>query len=269
MKTMRRMLVLGCVLVLAFALAACGQGGVSGQASTNGAFKGFGGRSIDDLANAANAAMEEAAAIDKKDVDSQQEAKAATEFPRANTMYRAMNYAEATKKYQEALDYNPKHHGANVNLTLSLLQEGRAEEALAQALKCVALFPDDAGCLLNAQAAGTACEFLTDDLDMWLDLIVSDRGNTSVSAVLTPSSKPAVGATYNDAYMYNAIWNRIETELYQGEKTAQNAVEIAPVDAYLEMKESLIGLNPDDADVAGLQAYLEAVAQQLGLNKEQ
>jgi tetratricopeptide (TPR) repeat protein len=268
MRTAKRAFAFVIALVIALALGACGQGG--GQGADGGQFQGFDARSVDELANLAEAAMAEAKLIDKEDADSQQKAKASTEFENGNTEYRARNYAKATEAYKEALEYDRGNHGANVNLTLSLLQEGRDNEAFAQALRCVALFPDDAGCLLNAQVAGTACRFSAVDLDIWLDLIVNERGDTSVSAVLTPTLKgTGNNMIWNDAYAYNAIWNRIETELYQGEKTAQNAVEIAPVDAYLEMKESLIGLNPDDADVAGLQAYLEAVAQQLDLNKEQ
>lgn len=265
MKTAKRIIVFCCVLAVAFALTACSQGGGGASKSQ---FQGFDAESIDKLADLANAAMEDAKALDDKDVDKQQETKASDSFSSGNTKYRARDYVQASKKYQEALDYNPKHHGANVNLVLSLLQEKRNDEALAQAFKCVALFPDDAGCLLNAQVAATACKFSTDDLDIWLDMIVNDRGNTSVSSVLSPSSTSKVGATYNDAYAYNAIWNRIETELYQGKKTSENAVDIAPIDAYSSLKESLTWLDPDDTDVAGLQAYLEGVASQLGLNKE-
>ena len=272
MKLAKRVFILMFALVMAFALAACGQGG--GASAAKGQFQGFDARSIDELANLAEAAMAEAEAIEDDEADSQQESKAATEFREGNTQYRTMNYAKATEKYQEALEYDSKNHGANVNLTLSLLQEGRNDEAFAQALKCVALFPDDAGCLLNAQVAGTACKFSTDDLDIWLDLILNERGNTSVSSVLTPSSKSSKSSKsgdnmiWDEAYTYNAIWNRIETELYPGEKTSENAVEIAPIDAYLELKESLSWLDSSDEDVAALQAYLDAVADQLSLSEK-
>lgn len=58
---------------------------------------------------------------------------------------------------------------------------------------------------------------------------------------------------------------RIETELYPGEKTWENAPQTTPSEAYLELKESLSWLDSDDEDAAALQAYLEAVAGQLGL----
>ena len=264
MNTAKRVFAFVIVLVIALALGACGQGG--GQGAGGGQFQGFDARSVDELANLAEAAMAEAKLIDKEDADSQQKAKASTEFENGNTEYRARNYAKATEAYKEALEYDRGNHGANVNLTLSLLQEGRDNEAFAQALRCVALFPDDAGCLLNAQVAGTACRFSADDLDMWLDLIVNERGDTSVSAVLTPTLKgTGNNMIWNDAYTYNAIWNRIETELYPGEKTWKNAPQTTPSEAYLELKESLSWLDSDDEDVAALQAYLEAVAGQLGL----
>ena len=66
--------------------------------------------------------MEEAAAIDEKDVDSQQKAKASQELAEGNTKYRARDYAQAEKKYQEALGVEPTNYGANVNLALALLQ---------------------------------------------------------------------------------------------------------------------------------------------------
>ena len=264
MKTAKSVTAFGLALVMALALGACGQGG--GQGAASGQFQGFDARSVDELANLAEAAMAEAEQIDKEEADSQQEAKASTEFKNGNTEYRARNYAKATEAYKEALEYDRKNHGANVNLTLSLLQEGRDNEAFAQALRCVALFPDDAGCLLNAQVAGTACRFSVVDLDIWLDLIVNERGDTSVSAVLTPTLKgTGNNMIWNDAYTYNAIWNRIETELYPGEKTWKNAPQTTPSEAYLELKESLSWLDSDDEDVAALQAYLEAVAGQLGL----
>lgn len=265
MKTVKCAFVLAVALAMALALAACGQGG--GQGGAGGRFQGFDARSVDELANLADAAMAEANSLEKDDADSQQEAKASSEFQNGNTHYRAGDFAKASAAYQEALEYDPKNHGANVNLTLSLLHENRDDEAFAQALRCVALFPDDAGCLLNAQVAGTACRFSAVDLDNWLEIIVEERGNTSVSMVLTPTHNGSGNnMVWDEVYTYNAIWNRIETELYPGEKTWENAVEIDPLDAYLELKESLSWLDPEDDDVAALQAYLDAVAFQLDLS---
>lgn len=269
MKTMKQglALVLVVALVAALGLTACGQGGGQGVADVQ--FEGFDARSVDELGNLAEAAMAEADSLEEDDADSQQEAKASSGFHTGNTHYRAKNYAKASEAYLEALEYDPKNHGANVNLTLSLLQEGRDDEAFAQALRCVALFPEDAGCLLNAQVAGTACRFSDVDLDIWLDIMVSERGDTSLSYVLTPGlSSTGDDMVWYEAYTYNALWNRIETELYPGEKTWENAVEIDPHDAYLELKESLSRLDPDDDDVAALQSYLEAVTNQLGLSEE-
>ena len=270
MKTVKRVMVLAVALVAMLALGSCNQGGGSDAAGSR--FQGFNARSVDELANLADTAMETAAKLDEDKADSQQKAKAESEFHEGNTRYRAKSYAEATDKYQKALEYDAKNHGANVNLTLSLLQEGRDEEAFVQALRCVALFPDDAGCLLNAQAAGTACKFYATDLNNWLNIIVDGRGGASVESVLSPTSKNSKDSkssksntSWNDAYTYNALWNRIETDLYPGEKTWENAPDTSPHDAYLELKESLSQLPADDEDVAYLQAYLEAVASQLGL----
>ena len=271
-----RVIVFCLAMGAALVLAACGHGGgsaqgsasdTSGQASSASAAQSATSRDYSELKKMADDAVTAADSIKDKESDSQQKAKASQEFAEGNTKYRARDYAQAEKKYQEALGVEPTNYGANVNLALALLQNQQNEEALAQALKCVALFPDDAGCLLNAQVAGTACRFDIDDIDKARNDILGKRGDKLVNDVLTPSSTVAGSdpLLWNQAYIYNAIWNRIETEV-----NAEGLSASAAKEAYENMRgtfEWLIGDGSDEDSIA-LLAYLDAVASQRGLSEK-
>ena len=106
----------------------------------------------------------------------------------------------------------------------------------------------------------------------WKDIVARpliDRQSLApmVNDVLTPSSTVAGSdpLLWNQAYIYNAIWNRIETEV-----NAEGLSASAAKEAYENMRgtfEWLIGDGSDEDSIA-LLAYLDAVASQRGLSEK-
>lgn len=178
----------------------------------------------------------------------------ATDFEKANKQYRKGDYAQAQKGYEKVLKTHPKHYGANVNLTLALLQQEKGEDALVQALTSLSLFPGDDGIPLNVQTAAVACGFTAEDaLKTGAEVVSESEGGTSVS------DKRA-----NDL-AYNRLWDRIETELWaaahakDGDKQSREKYEALHKELSEEVEKNL----SDDKDAQALLAYLEAVGKQL------
>ena len=195
-------------------------------------------------------------------------AKVNEKFNKANEAYRAGEYAKAQKRYEKVLETYPLHYGANINLTLALLQQEKSEEALVQALSCIELAPGEDGVFLNIQAAGVACGFSTDDLEVAMDNTLDGLGRASYGA----------GEGYDEEfgpyYLYNKLWDHIETDLAageisdaeEGEGSAASAAT-AGSRAYDSLDSKLTNLEaelPDDTDVSALHAYLYVVGLQLG-----
>ena len=138
-------------------------------------------------------------------------------FVEANGLYRDGKYAEAQAAYDNILKIAPLHLGANVNLTLALLQQGEDDAALRQALACVSLFPDDAGTWINLQAAGVACGFSVADVfqESWrrFGTGANNRAQLLEKAGLT------------DVAEFNRIWDAIEVDLREAADKGADAGE--------------------------------------------
>ena len=191
-----------------------------------------------------NAEKDEATLVDELDTD----------FENANKKYRKGDYAQAQKGYEKVLKTHPKHYGANVNLTLALLQQEKGEEALVQALSSLALFPGDDGIPLNVQTAAVACGFTAEDaLKTGAEVVSESEGGTGVS------DKRAHDLAYN------RLWDRIETELWaaahatDGDKQIREKYEALHKELSEEVEKNL----SDDKDAQALLAYLEAVGKQI------
>ena len=191
-----------------------------------------------------NAEKDEVTLVDELDTD----------FENANKKYRKGDYAQAQKGYEKVLKTHPRHYGANVNLTLALLQQEKGEDALVQALTSLSLFPGDDGIPLNVQTAAVACGFTAEDaLKTGAEVVSESEGGTSVS------DKRA-----NDL-AYNRLWDRIETELWaaahaaDGDKQSREKYEALHKELSEEVEKNL----SDDKDAQALLAYLEAVGKQL------
>ena len=181
----------------------------------------------------------------------------ASAFAKANDLYRNGDYAGAKSAYNEVLGSYPAHFGANVNLTLAELQLQENEDALVQALTCIALFPDDQGCLLNAQAAGVACGFGTGDLEDIITRIEDDKGTSRAIEIVK-----ADAGDYSDSYRYNNLWSNIDQGLYLVNKGDMGYDEgLADLIAELDEFEE----RTNDPQAAQLHAYLDAVMRQLGM----
>jgi len=181
----------------------------------------------------------------------------ASAFAKANDLYRNGDYAGAKSAYNEVLASYPAHFGANVNLALAELQLQENEDALVQALTCIALFPDDQGCLLNAQAAGVACGFGTGDLEDTITRIEDEKGASRAIEIVN-----ADAGDYSDSYRYNNLWSNIDQGLYLVNKgDIDYEVGLADLIAELEEYEE----RTDDPQAAQLHAYLDAVMRQLGM----
>ena len=192
-------------------------------------------------------------------------------FVEANGLYRDGKYAEAQAAYDNILKIAPLHLGANVNLTLALLQQGEDDAALRQALACVSLFPDDAGTWINLQAAGVACGFSVADVfqESWrrFGTGANNRAQLLEKAGLT------------DVAEFNRIWDAIEVDLREAADKGADAGEgqaigercsaaLAAHKAYWTLQDGLDKLadkREADRDVVYLQAYLDAVGVQLGM----
>lgn len=178
------------------------------------------------------------------------EAKESAEaFLAGNEQYHAGAYAEAQASYEDMLKTEPLNYGANINLTMALLQQEKNEDALTQALVCVNLFDDDTGALLNAQAAGAACGFKSEDVTEALRSVLEESGKDSMETL--------EGNVAQKYWRYNVLWSDIETELYGTPESS----------TYKGLQSDLKDLGKDlynDKDVAYLQAYLDAVGVDLG-----
>jgi tetratricopeptide (TPR) repeat protein len=186
--------------------------------------------------------------------------KTSSNFSRGNELYRSGDYAAAQEAYENVIEAYPHHAGGNINLTLALLQQEKNEDALLQALACVYLFPDNSGCLLNAQTAGVACGFKTSDIEYSLNRVLSSEPSgkaRSVNEVIAESSE----ITY-DQYDYNDVWARIEFEL-----STQNADSDDQKSTYgvLSDRVSNLAESADSGtDEQQLKEYLSAVGKSLG-----
>ena len=210
-------------------------------------------------------------------------------FNKANEAYREGDYVAAQEGYEGVLSTYPLHFGANVNLTLALLQQEKNEEALAQALSCMDISPEE-GVVLNVQAAGVACGFSADDLEPAMDQMLESVGRASYG------DKGGYVDEYGSQYLYNKVWDNIETLLRvedapveEGSGDAEEAKEKTAEEAEVEAAEEAVEEEdadkrtkyqiydaistdmkvlesdlPDDTDVQALSAYLYVVGLQLG-----
>ncbi len=280
----RKLTVAVAAAVLAFALSACGnsQNGMSGdeaiqaeqeaaaeaeQAQEERPYEGYAPRDFDELlmnmdAMISEAEMAKEEASEKESSSEELASQWADLFARANSEYREGNYFDARNSYQTILANDPLHYGANVNLTLALLQYGDEEEALKQALKCVYLFPDDKGCLLNAQVAATACGYGQSDIVEVLDETIIAAGGEGVFSLLNEDEEGF--NEYYGSFTYNNIWNSIETDLYEAQQESDSRAS----EEYASIEESIqyqLEQYPEDSDSEQLLAYIEAVGESTGL----
>ena len=185
----------------------------------------------------------------------------AEDFEEANAQYKEGDYRQAQKGYEKILKAYPLHYGANVNLTLALLQQEKNEEALVQALCSLSLFPTDDGIPLNVQTAAVASGFLADDALEIGDEVISESDGGS-----------EVATKREHELAYNRLWDRVETELWKAahgkgsDKQNREAYEALHKELS-EMMDS--GELSDDKDAQALLAYLEAAGEQLGLTTQE
>lgn len=261
-------------IALSVVLSACGGLGVGGgaqQAMSEKPFTGHEARAAEDLDEIVANAIEQGEELTSGDDDTEEGElvdSVADTFSEANHLYREGDYEAAAELYKDVLADYSLHCGANVNLTLAQLQLSENEDALLQALTCVYLFPDDAGCLLNAQATATACGFGEADIEDALcevlkaaDDYTSDFDSYWQHYGLEDSMKSLFG--------YNSTWNRMETELAVGDEQGSDASVRDAYDSLAAELDEFENLMPDDPDGAQLRAYLDAVGTQLGLREEQ
>ena len=250
---------------LALVLAGCGatqQDGAKGAQQEGAAVEGaFAGREkrdpaeLDEFVEKALGLGEERKSSDKGEEEGALTVEQADAFKEANEAYRAGEYETAQKGYEEVIEAFPEHYGANVNLTLALLQQEKNDDALIQALACMALYPDDDGPLLNVQTAAVACGFSAE--------------NALEEAALVVVRKVQDGAELSEGMKaemeYNKLWDDIETALHDvAQGTATNGEYV--YDSLRAAADELAdGDLADDEDAQALRAYLIAVGTQLGL----
>lgn len=196
---------------------------------------------------------EESKTKESKNEESDEIEKTADAFSSANDEYRKGNYDKAESSYESIIGTHAKNYGANVNLVLALLQQGKNDEALEQALACVRIFESDEGTLLNAQVAGAACGFSASDVEEAItDMYTSTKNGSSPSSKIKDSNN-------KQYYSYNKLWSDIETELHDDpSKSVYDGLK----DSLEKIKKKLT----DDEDVEHLEAYLDAVGVALGLD---
>ena len=241
--------------MLAFGLGACGNAGSAG--SKTGEFTGRTPRAISELSTYVEKARELAEEIDvdyKKDEEAELAASVASDFKDANTAYKDGDYAKAQTGYEAILKKYARHYGANVNLVLTLLQQGRNDDALTRALACATVFRAEGGPLLNVQTAAVACGFSLKDVEVALN----DEYGFEVSALTSIDD-------VDDEYEYNKIWDAIEVDL--GAASAKKDGDDAVAVAIGDLAGDLMLWNDkwgEDPDAEALQAYLTAGSKQLG-----
>ena len=319
MSVLQRARALSVLTVLALGLVACGgsSGGSDGPAATKEPqeelavyevevqkpFEGHEVRDDKDLKNYVDYATKTGKARATSMADDAEEAELAAshnaDFKAANEAYKSGDYDTAEKGYKDIIKDYPMHYGANVNLTLALLQQDKGEaDALKQALLCVYLFPKEDAPLLNVQVAGVACGFSTDDLEDAMNDVAS------ASHLSVYHSHAELSSQYKDYFTYNELWDRMETELHsaaeeeggdasaesedKGDATTEETeaateaeeAEVAAAaeaeaaaeegsarESYKDINEKLTELiekDGSDKDVLALDAYLYAVGLQLG-----
>ena len=259
-----RLMLLAIVCALALGLAACGGGGASGAgAAPDGTFAGRTPRDITEISTYMDKAIELAATLkadDESDEAAEEEgelaASVAQDFKDANSSYSQGDYARAEEGYRAVLKKYPGHFGANSNLVLALLQQGKNDDALTQALACTYAFPDEGGPILNTQVAGVACGFSVRDLEEAITTIRSEDGLTDVDDALE------MGNVKGD-YEYNQLWDDIDVDLGRALSDGSGG-DKATLASLIEGVWALSDRRAGDADAEALRAYLAAVAVQLG-----
>ena len=267
-KQLARIILVSLFAALTLALPGCGgkkesapkqePAAQEAAAAQKGRFEGREARDISEMESFKEKALENAK--QRKSVQNAEKDEAtlvdelATDFEKANKQYRKGEYGQAQKGYEKVLKTYPRHYGANVNLTLALLQQEKGEEALVQALTSLSLFPGDDGIPLNVQTAAVACGFTAEDaLKTGAEVVSESEGGASVS------DKRAHDLAYN------RLWDRIETELWaaahaaDGDKQSREKYEALHKELSEEVEKNL----SDDKDAQALLAYLEAVGKQL------
>ena len=309
MRNSRRLAAFMAAVAVVFGLAACAGAGGSGAAPEEVAvyaidikqpFTGHEVRDAAELDKYVNDAVElynkRKGRMAKDAEESELASKANSNFKKANDSYASGDYEQAVKLYRSILKADPFHYGASVNLTLALLQQEKNDEALTQALSCLAISPDEEGIALNIQAAGVACGFSTEDLEGAMDATLEKLD------IQSDINKDNRDDKFTSLYAYNKLWDRIETELHQGEsedqqveaaeeaseseagaeasegteasEATETSAEGSPADTALANNRAYDTLNHDmenlvdemsgDTDATALQAYLYVVGLQLG-----
>ena len=313
MRNSRRLAALMAAVAVVFGLAACAGAGGAGAAPEEAAVytvdikQPFTGHEVRDASELDKYVDDAVALYNKrkgrmaKDAEeSELASKANPNFKKANDSYANGDYEQAVKLYRSILKTDPFHYGASVNLTLALLQQEKNDEALIQALSCLAVSPDEEGIALNIQAAGVACGFSTEDLEGAMDATLEKLD------IQSSVNKENRNDRFTSLYAYNKLWDRIETELYQGniedqqeDEAAEEASESeadaeateasedteaseaekasaegSPADTALANNRAYDTLNHDmeslvdemsgDTDATALHAYLYVVGLQLG-----
>ena len=279
----RVMAVIAVVALLAMALCLVACGGGSGGASGSGGssrstvtkFEGTKSADAKELERAAEYGIswgknvKETTKGKTSDQLKAMESSVADKFAEGNSLYRSGDYDGAELAYKAVLDDHPTHFGANVNVVLALLQKGYDTEALNDAFKCLYLFPDDPGCLLNVQTAATACGYSDLDIETAINNVLEQSNQTTVEEALASGDTTNGLTHFREYYLYNSAWNRIETDMYDVLHSDKGSAGTQPIDIYtsvhsrLEQAESAI--PGGDKDVEALLAYVEAVGKQLDL----
>ena len=247
-------------MIFALGLCACGGSGSSGPGQYSG-YETRGGAEIVPIRDAAiELGKQRAEAMPSDLTDGKMNEQAKDAFNAANELYRTGKFGEAASAYEAIITEYPKHFGANVNLTLALVQQQKGDDALKQALTCVYLFPGSDGVLLNAQVAAADAKFAWDDVASQITSILDEAGASAktISDILERGS-------LSDSYDYNELWMLIETDLADYQSMGSDA----KTHTYAEITERLNALldkgmtNSEDGEA--LAAYVEAVGTQLGL----
>ena len=280
MTVMKKTIACVGALLLAVTLSSCGQPAAPEEVANylvefEQPFVGREARDASELDAIVQNALEIAADRESKIASDSEEGEQAKrmnkKFDMANDAYKEGDYPEAQRLYEAVIENVHGHYGANVNLTLALLQQNKNDEALAQALACCHTFPEEPEPLLNVQVAGAACGFHVDDVEAAVDTVLQDAGSSfeTLRAELTDE--------YDNFYIYNQVWDRIETDLHvqaEGDK-GEDAEATTPANpdyaTYTALGVDLAALGDelvDDSDVAALDAYYHAVGLQLGFEAD-
>jgi tetratricopeptide (TPR) repeat protein len=125
-------------------------------------------------------------------------------FARGNSAYRGGDYQTALDAYDEILDYQPTHLGANNNMTLVLLHRNENEHALIQACKTLALYPDEYGCILNIQIAAKALGYQSGSIWPALEVFYQEYAAEGLDLFFTDEDP------LNGSIVYNSVAQNIE-----------------------------------------------------------